>query len=138
MRKDVKEHVTICDVCQRTTVKRHLPYGELSSFPFFLKLWQKITLDFITGLLPSRFRGKVYDSILVIVDRYTKMARYILTTKEINAAELAELFMLYVVKDFGVPSGITSDKGLVFTSKFWASLCFYLKVRQRLNTAFYL
>jgi hypothetical protein len=85
-------------------------------------------LDFITGLSLSRFRGKVYDFILVIVDRYTKMARYILTTKEINAVELAELFMLYVVKDFGVLSGMTLDRGLVFISKFWASLCFYLKV----------
>ena len=137
MRKDVKEHVTTCDVCQRTAVKRHLPYGELSSFPLPSRPWQEITLDFITGLPPSRFRGKVYDSILVIVDRYTKMARYIPTTKEINAAELAELFMLHVVKDFGVPSGMTSDRGSVFTSKFWASLCFYLKVRRRLSTAFH-
>lgn len=34
MRKDVKEYVTTCEVCQRTKVKRHLPYSELSSFSF--------------------------------------------------------------------------------------------------------
>jgi hypothetical protein len=66
----------------------------------------------------SRFKGKVYDSILVIVDKYMKIARYILIIKEINAPELAELFILHVVKDFGILSGIMSDKGLVFTSKF--------------------
>jgi Reverse transcriptase (RNA-dependent DNA polymerase)/RNase H-like domain found in reverse transcriptase/Integrase zinc binding domain/Chromo (CHRromatin Organisation MOdifier) domain len=137
MRKDVREHVQTCDVCQRTKVKRHRPYGALSSFPIPSRPWQEITLDFITGLPPSRFRGKVYDSILVLVDRYTKMARYVPTTKEITAPELAELFVLHVVKDFGIPAGMTSDRGSVFTSKFWATLCFYLKIRRRLSTAFH-
>ena len=137
MRKDVKDYVRTCPVCQRTKVKRHLPYGALSSFPLPSKPWQEITMDFITGLPPSRFRGKVYDSILVIIDRYTKMARYIPTTKEVSAPELAELFVHHIIKDFGTPAGITSDRGSVFTSKFWSSLCFYLKVRRRLSTAFH-
>jgi hypothetical protein len=34
-------------------------------------------MDFVTGLPVSRRNGVVYDAILVIVDRYTKMARYI-------------------------------------------------------------
>ena len=137
MRQDVREYIRTCPICQRTKVKRHLPYGALSSFPMPSKPWEEITLDFITGLPPSRFRGKVFDSILVLVDRYTKMARYVPTTKEIDAPELAELFMLHVVKDFGIPKGMTSDRGSVFTSKFWATLCFYLKVRRRLSTAFH-
>jgi hypothetical protein len=36
-------------------------------------------MDFITGLPLSWRNGVVYDAILVIVDRYTKMARYIPT-----------------------------------------------------------
>jgi hypothetical protein len=75
-------------------------------------------LDFITRLLLSRFKGKIYNSVLVIVNKYTKIARYILTTKEITATKLAELFILYIVKDFDIPSGITSNRGLVFISKF--------------------
>ena len=114
----MKKHIIIYNVCQRTKVKRHLPYGILSSFPLPSRPWQEITLDFITGLPPSRFRGKVYDSILVIVDRYTKMARYILIIKEINVPELAKLFILHVIKDFNILSGMTSNKGLIFTSKF--------------------
>ncbi len=86
----------------------------------------------------SRFRGKVYDSILVIVNRYTKIARYVLIIKEINATKLAELFILHVIKDFGILAGIILDRGLVFTSKFWSILYFYLKVRHYLSTAFYL
>ena len=60
-------------------------------------------MDFITDLLPSNLHGKVYDSILVVVDRYTKMARYIPCTKKVTAAELLDLFMAYIYKDFGAP-----------------------------------
>ena len=137
MRSDVYAYVKTCAICQRTKVKRHREYGVLSSFPVPSKPWQEITMDFITDLPPSQFRGRVYDSILVVVDRYTKSARYIATTKTITAAELAELFMLHVFRSFGLPSGITSDRGSVFTSSFWSSLCFYLKIRRRLSTAFH-
>ena len=39
MRKDVRDHVRTCQICQRTKVKRHLPYGALSSFPIPSKPW---------------------------------------------------------------------------------------------------
>jgi hypothetical protein len=75
-------------------------------------------LDFIIRLPLSRFKGKVYDLILVIINKYMKIARYILIIKEINAPELIKLFILHVIKDFGIPSSMTLNKGLIFTSKF--------------------
>jgi hypothetical protein len=78
----------------------------------------------------------VYDSILVVVDRFTKMARYIPVNATIDAAELAEVFMNTIFKDYGTPAGITSDRGPQFTSAFWGSVMFYLKIRRRLSTAF--
>ena len=95
-------------------------------------------MDFITGLLPSIYRGRIYNSVLVIIDRYTKLVRYIPYLKTITIVELAEVFIEYWVKDFGTPEGIISDRRPQFTSKFWFSLYFYLKVRYRLSTAFHL
>ena len=48
-------------------------------------------MDFITGLPFSKNPngGEDYDSILIIVDRFSKMARYIPYYKTINALELA-------------------------------------------------
>jgi hypothetical protein len=34
-------------------------------------------MDFITKLPLSKYLGQVYDSILVVVDKLTKMAHYI-------------------------------------------------------------
>jgi hypothetical protein len=135
--KDVKDYVKACGVCQRTTVQRHQPYGELASLPQPDRPWQEVTMDFITGLPPSAIASKAYDSILVVVDRFTKLARYIPVKKTLDASELADVFIRRIVKDFGTPAGIVSDRGSVFTSKFWSALCFYLKVRRRLSTAFH-
>ena len=135
--EQVKEYVRSCNICQRTKVPRHKPYGELSSLPAPKKPWKEITMDFVTGLPPSKRRGVVYDSILVVVDRYTKMVRYVPVTKKTDAAELAEVFFDEVVLRFGMPDGIVSDRGSVFTSAFWSAVCYHARIRRRLSTAFH-
>ena len=137
MKRDVKEYVEECDLCQRVKVHRHRPYGELQSLPLPDRPWKEITLDFITDLPPSRCRLGVYDSVLVVVDRYTKIARYFPTTKSIKAVDLAELFIDKIITQYGCPKGIVSDRGPVFTSGFWSEVCFHLKIKRRLSTAFH-
>ena len=95
-------------------------------------------MDLITGLpLSIDSESKAFDAILVIVDRFTKMAKYFPTRKTLDAAELADLFHKKIVCIFGMPSSIVSDHGSLFTSQFWSSLCFYMKARRRLSTAFH-
>ena len=79
----------------------------------------------------------MYDAICVIVDRYTKMALYLPIVKTITITELADLFLNDVVRHFGAPRGIISNRGSIFTSKFWLALCFTIKIKRRLSTAFY-
>ena len=135
--EQVRNYVKTCDVCQRTKVPRHKPYGELKSLPATNIPWKEITMDFVTGLPSSKRRGVVYDSILVVVDRCTKMARYIPVTTKITAVELAETFFEEIVLRYGVPGGIVSDRGSVFTSAFWSAVCYHAKIKRKLSTAFH-
>jgi len=95
-------------------------------------------MDFITGLPPSRQGNKVYNAICVIVDRYTKMALYLPMVKTITVTKLADLFLNEVVRRFRAPRGIISNYGSIFTSEFWLELCFTVKIKRRLSTAFHL
>ena len=135
--EQTRSYVRTCDLCQRTKVPRHRPYGELNSLPRPKGPWQELTMDFITGLPPSKRAGIVYDSILVVVDRFTKMARYLATKKTITAEELGELFFFEIACRFGIPAGVVSDRGSVFTSAFWSTLCYHAKIKRRLSTAFH-
>lgn len=94
-------------------------------------------MDFITDLPPSSGEGTAFDSILVVVDRYTKYARYIPVKKTITAEELAVVFEKHILTTFGAPDGIVSDRGSVFTSHFWSALCYHMKINRKLSTAFH-
>ena len=138
MRKFVREYCESCAICKRSKAPRHKPYGELRPLPIPEYKWADITMDFVTGLPPSRdWNGAIYDSIFVVVDRLSKMVHYIPCSKTVSAEDLAEIFIREVVRLHGVPSSVVSDRGPVFTSKFWSTLCYCLNITRNLSTAFH-
>ena len=55
----------------------------------------------------------------------------------IDASGLAEVILDVVVRHHGPPDSIVTDRGSLFTSKFWSLLCYFLGVKGRLSTAFH-
>ena len=95
-------------------------------------------MDFVTRLpVSTDWKGESYDFILVIVDWLTKMVYYEPVKVTIDAPGLAEVIFNVVVRYHDLPDSIVSDRGSLFTSKFWSSLCYFLGIKQRLSTAFY-
>ncbi len=95
-------------------------------------------MDCVTGLLiTTDWKGDSYDSILVIVNRLTKMGHYEPVKLTINVPSLAKVIINMIVRHHGVPESIVTDQGLLFTSKFWSSLCYFLGIKRKLSTAFH-
>ena len=135
--RDVREYVTTCSTCQNIATPRHKPYGQLQSLSVPKQPWEEISLDFITQLPESCIGTKAHDAILVVVDRYTKMAQFIPTTTDLAAPEFAALFHEKIELKYGSPKGIVSDRDSRITSKFWAEVCSYSLIKRRLSTAFH-
>jgi hypothetical protein len=66
----------------------------------------------------SKISDKVVDSILIIIDRYTKINIYVLTTKTYDSIELTSLLIDVVVRRYRVPKGIISNRGSLFISQY--------------------
>ena len=64
--------------------------------------FESVSLDFIVSLPPSKDRHSEYDSILVLVDRYTKSSRYIPARESITAPEPADIFGLLGFRALGL------------------------------------
>jgi transposase InsO family protein len=137
MGADVESYVKSCDVCQKTKIKRHKPYGTMQALPSPDQPWKEIALDFMSGVPLSMRDGVAYDAILVVVDRYSKMALYFPVSKTITAVQTADILIDRVFSRFGFPSGIVSDRDPRFTSEFWSDLCYYAKITRRMSTAFH-
>ena len=73
-------------------------------------------MDFITHL-PVSTRG--FDAIFSIVDRFSRLVRFIPCSSSMSAVECAQLFFEHWVCRFGVPGKIVSDRDVKFTSSFW-------------------
>jgi hypothetical protein len=48
-------------------------------------------MNFINNLPPSLFRGKIYDSILIVINRYSRIIQFISYNKNMDAPEFAEI-----------------------------------------------
>ncbi|KAF8724483.1 hypothetical protein RHS02_08548, partial [Rhizoctonia solani] len=110
-------HVDSCETCQRI---RKPKYASIPPQPLKLpaRPWQHVSYDMIVDL-PKDGNN---NSILVIVDSFTKYGIFVKCSKKLKALELAELFLEHVWKRHGMPEKTILDRGKVFNNKFLKAL----------------
>jgi len=131
--REVKRYVEGCDACQRNKNRTEQPAGKLMPNSIPDKAWTHISADFITKLPLAQG----YDSILVVVDRFTKMAHFVPTTEKTTAEGLARLFRDNVWRLHGLPESIISDRGPQFAAGLMRELNELLGIKTKLSTAFH-
>ena len=77
------------------------------------------------------------DTILVIVDRFTKMIRLKAITTNISFEGIAKIYRDEIWKLHGVPRTILSNQGLQFTSKFMEEFTKVLGMKRKLSMAYH-
>ena len=91
-------------------------------------------MDFVTGLPRTQ---RQHDAIWVIVDRLTKSVDFLPINVEDSLEKLAQLYVDEIVRLYGVPVSIVSDRDPRFTSRFWPSLQTALGIRLHFSTTFH-
>ena len=139
MKKDMKEYCDTCDICQRTKSRTSKKSGELHPLPIPSRVGQSIAMDWVTMKVRSidPLTKKVYDTILVITDRLTRLSVLIPTTVNCTAEETAKLLMEYWYKRFGVPEDIVSDRDSRLTAGTWEIVAKSLGFERKFSTAYH-
>ncbi|GJY92306.1 transposon ty3-I gag-pol polyprotein, partial [Tanacetum coccineum] len=116
--RDVAHIIRRCLPCHQA--KSHsFPHGLYMSLPVPVAPWEDISIDFITGL-PCTQRQK--DSIMVVVDHFSKMAHFVACHTTYDAVQVASLYFREIVRLHGVPKTMISNRDVKFLSHFGMTL----------------
>jgi hypothetical protein len=129
MNKNVKKYIDICSTCHRVKLVKHKSHDMLQSFFIFEKLKQDWTMNFIIDLSFSKHKNVVYDSMLMMINRYIKFNLYISSKKTWNAENLTNALIDKVFIKFERFVFIVTNRDSLFIFKFWSSFCYHLWIR---------
>ncbi len=136
MRQWIADYVKGCATCQQNKILTHRTKTPLyrimtkeGTLPF-----QQIAMDLITGLL--QHHG--HNAILTIVDHgCSRAAIFLPCSNTITGPGIAQLYLDYVYRWFGLPTKMISDRDPRFTSQFRKALTEKLGIQRNLSTAFH-
>ena len=132
--KEVEDYCRSCAVCAANKSSNELPAGLLKPLPIPESPWDSVGIDFV-GPLPMSKEG--HDYILVLIDRFTKMAKMRACTTKITASETGRLLIDMMLDVGKLPSSIVSDRDVRFTGAAWGQLWRGLKTELKMSTAYH-
>jgi len=91
-------------------------------------------MEVITGFLR---KSRQHDSIVIAMDRLTKVAHFILVKYTYSTNDVTQVFITDVVRFYGVPNNIVSNWDAKFTSRFWKELLACLGTELGFNMAYH-
>ena len=131
--KEVKQYVEECDQYQRMKNRAEMLAGKLRPNQVPERLWQHISVDFITKLPMS----KGHDSILVVCDRFLKMSHFVATIEKTTVEGLARLSRDNVWKLHRLPESVILDRGPQFAAGLTKELNKMLGIETKLSIAYH-
>ena len=133
MKADIMKFVVECHVCQQNKYQSTSPAGLLQPLALPTAVWEDVSLDFISGLPKSHG----YDTLLVVVDRYSKYGHFLLLKHPYTAKTVAGLFAKEIARLHGMPRSVISDRDPTFLSQFWTEFFKLQGTKLRMSSAYH-
>ena len=93
-------------------------------------------MNFIIKL--SKFKKSIiefeYDSIIIVVNRFTKKTYFISFYEKMRVKKVAYLFKWYIIANHEVSIKVISDRNMRFKLKFWQTLTALKEMKIKMST----
>jgi len=129
----VKKYIMGCDICQWMKNCLQQPFGPLMPNKVPNGPWEIISMDLITQLPESNG----YNTICVIVNRFTKRAHFIPINNQFSSKDMAQLLYNKVYPLHGLLLQIISDRGVQYSAELFQEWCKILGIESTMLTAYH-
>jgi hypothetical protein len=92
-----------------------------------------VSLDFVEGLP----RSHNADTILVVVDTFSKYAHFLPLLHPFSALKVAQVYLDSMYKLHGLPLSIVSDRDRIFTNHLWQELFRLSGTTLKMNSSYH-
>lgn len=133
MRKDVTIYLQQCVTCQQNKASQQSPTGLLQPLPLPTQVWDDISMDFIEE---SSLSYNV-DTVLMVVDRLSKFARFVPLHHQFTALTVATIFLKEIVRLHGFPLSKIFYRDRIFLSTFWKELFKFKGIDLKRSTSYH-
>jgi hypothetical protein len=130
MKHEIASYVSECNTNRKVRTDYMKLGGLLKPLSILDWKWEDIRMDFIMGLPLTSHK---FDSIWVIVDRFTKSAHFIPVHTHYTVEKYAKIYIARVMCLHGVLKMIVSDRG----SQFWEQLHASIETHLIHNSAYH-
>jgi len=96
-------------------------------------------MDFVIKLLKSKdpVIGNTFNMIIVIIDKLIKYTIIIPYKETYKVYQLGFILLDKLIRDYGIPESIISDRDRLFTSYYWKTLVATIGIKLRISTAYH-
>ncbi|CDJ54307.1 hypothetical protein EBH_0057120 [Eimeria brunetti] len=95
--------------------------------------WSHLSLDFTTDLPPTKTG---HDSILVLVNSHSKMAHFVPVKKTFTKADTVDVLAYRLIRYYGLPEALISDRDHRFNSALWQQLCGPFHIQPAISSSY--
>ncbi|KAK3286792.1 hypothetical protein CYMTET_5675 [Cymbomonas tetramitiformis] len=132
--EDVGAWVASCATCQAVRPRSSYPDGMLNPHSIPTRLWQDVSVDFVTGL-PLTDRGN--DAFVAFTCKLSKMVHVVpMNFGDSSASTVARIYFDAVWRLHGAPMKIVSDRDPRFNDAFWQELMRLMGVKVARTTPY--
>ena len=137
MSANIKHYIDTCSNCHWVKLVWHKPHRQLKPLPPAAFLFSEIMMDFIIDFPTCNWQSQVFNSILVLVNRYMKMTIYIPSRINWKAETIADVVTKTLLWKHGSSEAFILDRSSLFTAHYWKAFCTHLTIHCRYSTVFH-
>ena len=75
-------------------------------------------MNFVISLLLSKFKNVIYNVILIIINRFIKIIKYLFMKITIDVVTLTKMFYNKIIYYYNMLNDIVNDRDFIFINNF--------------------